>query len=1506
MLRALIMCGCSTDKRLFSVVSILTLVIAMSISVPIAFGDDDDDVAVIPEKAQLTYPNLSTHLNHLADGYSSGQMSEQEAAGEAPIHSGGSVAVTIHLDGHVSDVVAFLEENGGDPRNVGEDYIEAYVPVWLLGRLSEQPDLTQVWEIIPPEPAFGNVTSQAVTLHQAESWQDAGFRGQGVKVGVIDLGFSSLTSLMGSELPTNVQGRCYTDIGEFSHHLSDCDVVDEISPRTPPECIEAAQRAAPLNAVHGTAVSEAVIDIAPNVSLYVANPVSKGDMQDVVEWMASEGVSIINYSVSYPFDGPGDGTSPFSDSPLNTVNQAVESDILWVTSAGNSADNTWFGEYSDPDGNGAISFGGQNDEVIDLPFVECRRHTVQLRWEDSWDAARTDLDIYLFHKPSSQLTTIFSVSEQSGESGQIPWEAFAFTAVVDSDDYGLVVIHEDGPVPDWIQLLYWGPGSIEPHTLSGSIGNPAESDNLGMLAVGAAPFYDTNTIEPFSSQGPTPDGRFKPDIVGIDCAASVSYEREIRRDDGQECWFPGTSQASPHVAGMAALVRQRFPEFSPEQVADYLKDTAQQRETPDPNNTWGHGLAQLPPPTCGEALTGSGSVEGTWAAGCDSEVAERGHARYYSFMLTEESEVTITLESQDADTYLYLRQGADAESGAALYENDDHEGSTAKSQIQETLAAGTYTIEATTYTAGETGGFTLTVSGLGEGGTGPDLGTDECGETLTGDGSVSGAWAAGCDSEVAERGHARYYSFMLTEESEVTITLESQDADTYLYLRQGADAESGAALYENDDHEGSTAKSQIQETLAAGTYTIEATTYTAGETGGFTLTVSGLGEGGTGPDLGTDECGETLTGDGSVSGAWAAGCDSEVAERGHARYYSFMLTEESEVTITLESQDADTYLYLRQGADAESGAALYENDDHEGSTAKSQIQETLAAGTYTIEATTYTAGETGGFTLTVSGLGEGGTGPDLGTDECGETLTGDGSVSGAWAAGCDSEVAERGHARYYSFMLTEESEVTITLESQDADTYLYLRQGADAESGAALYENDDHEGSTAKSQIQETLAAGTYTIEATTYGAGETGGFTLTVSGLGGSGAPPEPSADPCYRGPLPGDGVYRDRWASGCDSAVSDRGHALYYGFTLEQESEVTITLESQDADTYLYLRQGADAESGAALYENDDHEGSTAKSQIQETLAAGTYTIEATTYGAGETGGFTLTVSGLGGSGAPPEPSADPCYRGPLPGDGVYRDRWASGCDSAVSDRGHALYYGFTLEQESEVTITLESQDADTYLYLRQGADAESGAALYENDDHEGSTAKSQIQETLAAGTYTIEATTYTAGETGGFTLTVSGLGEGGTGPDLGTDECGETLTGDGSVSGAWAAGCDSEVAERGHARYYSFMLTEESEVTITLESQDADTYLYLRQGADAESGAALYENDDHEGSTAKSQIQETLAAGTYTIEATTYTAGETGGFTLTVSGLGGTDGSQTVPAGAVPVATTLAALG
>ena len=347
---------------------------------------------------------------------------------------------------------------------------------------------------------------------------------------------------------------------------------------------------AEFGSVHGTAVAEAVVDIAPGVSLYIASPLSGGDTNDAVDWMVSQGVSVIVRSESTIFDGPGDGMSPYSDSPLKTVDRAVGGGVVWVNSAGNDARTTWFQRRPTTDRNRLVIFAGSdNGNGMDLEAGD--KVLVQLRWEGSWGGANRDYDLFIGDEATRMLIA-GSEGPQSGADGHIPWEGLRFEAPIDGE-YAVVVKHVSGSAPAWSQVVVWGAPPLEHYTGSGSITNPGESANPGMLAVGAAPWYDVHTIEPFSSRGPTPDGRDKPDIVGADCAQAASY-RAIQRN-GNTCWFPGTSQSAPHVAGMAALVRQRFPDYTPIQVAAYLKDHAEQREAPDPNNTWGYGFAQLPP-----------------------------------------------------------------------------------------------------------------------------------------------------------------------------------------------------------------------------------------------------------------------------------------------------------------------------------------------------------------------------------------------------------------------------------------------------------------------------------------------------------------------------------------------------------------------------------------------------------------------------------------------------------------------------------------------------------------------------------------------------------------------------------------------------------------------------------------------------------------------------------------------------------------------------------------------
>ena len=102
--------------------------------------------------------------------------------------------------------------------------------------------------------ASGATPSGAAKAHGAKNWHDVGITGAGVKIGVIDYGFQNYDRLVGTHLPS-IDGRwCVFPF---------CVYVDD----------------------HGTAVAEAVMDIAPGASLYFADVHEEPDFIKAVDWM---------------------------------------------------------------------------------------------------------------------------------------------------------------------------------------------------------------------------------------------------------------------------------------------------------------------------------------------------------------------------------------------------------------------------------------------------------------------------------------------------------------------------------------------------------------------------------------------------------------------------------------------------------------------------------------------------------------------------------------------------------------------------------------------------------------------------------------------------------------------------------------------------------------------------------------------------------------------------------------------------------------------------------------------------------------------------------------------------------------------------------------------------------------------------------------------------------------------------------------------------------------------
>jgi subtilisin family serine protease len=106
-----------------------------------------------------------------------------------------------------------------------------------------------------------------------------------------------------------------------------------------------------------------------------------------------------------------------------------------------------------------------------------------------------------------------------------------------------------------------------------SIGSPAAAPHV--ITVGAA--SDLDRIAEFSSRGPTADGRVKPDVVlpGVDIVAARAQGTSMGTViDDYYTSASGTSMATPHAAGVCALILQLNPLLPPEGVRVRLMSTA--------------------------------------------------------------------------------------------------------------------------------------------------------------------------------------------------------------------------------------------------------------------------------------------------------------------------------------------------------------------------------------------------------------------------------------------------------------------------------------------------------------------------------------------------------------------------------------------------------------------------------------------------------------------------------------------------------------------------------------------------------------------------------------------------------------------------------------------------------------------------------------------------------------------------------------------------------------------
>jgi hypothetical protein len=223
-----------------------------------------------------------------------------------------------------------------------------------------------------------------------------------------------------------------------------------------------------------------------------------------------------------------------------------------------------------------------------------------VRWSD-WTAVNQDFDVHLVRWDGANWVTVASSTDvQNGAPGQTPTEWVAAGLVFDLAPYGFRIERVSGSRP--VNFEVFTPGLIafgfRPLELVHARSIANLGDAPGAVTV-AALDVSSRAQEFYSSEGPTngPGGAdiggfAKPDLSGFANVSTVSYGAGV---------FNGTSAATPHVAGAAALVLGAHPGYTPDQLQAFLEERAVDLGDPGLDFQFGHGQLYLGDPT-GESI----------------------------------------------------------------------------------------------------------------------------------------------------------------------------------------------------------------------------------------------------------------------------------------------------------------------------------------------------------------------------------------------------------------------------------------------------------------------------------------------------------------------------------------------------------------------------------------------------------------------------------------------------------------------------------------------------------------------------------------------------------------------------------------------------------------------------------------------------------------------------------------------------------------------------------------
>jgi subtilisin family serine protease len=460
---------------------------------------------------------------------------------------------------------------GGEVTGAYDDKLQVWLPPERMGSFAENPAIAYIHapdRLVLTEDEALTAVSEGVAVANAPAWHTLGYQGQGVRIAIIDAGFQGYFEKLGTDLPASVT------VKNFVAGQSDT-------------LVDATTR-------HGTACAEIVHDMAPQAELYLLKIATDIDLAQAVNYAISQDVDIISTSLTFLNATPGDGTGKFA----SMAQTARNAGILWVTAAGNYRQTHWGGSFSDPDNDlfhnftpdQEVNFFGPGDgQAFLIPAGTLI--TASMRWDD-WISINQDFSLYIVrYNGSSYDIVATSENPQTGQSGQRPTERLQFMTSGSEAVYGVAIKRESGNRNVFFNLIT--PNREMDRRLEVlSLGNLA--DVPAVMTVAAVNVRSPYSQERYSSEGPTngpggisSGGQYKPDLAAFANVSTASYSGG---------GFNGTSAATPHVAGAAAVVLSVYPENNPAALQTYLETRAIDQGVAGPDVEYGHGRLHLGPP----------------------------------------------------------------------------------------------------------------------------------------------------------------------------------------------------------------------------------------------------------------------------------------------------------------------------------------------------------------------------------------------------------------------------------------------------------------------------------------------------------------------------------------------------------------------------------------------------------------------------------------------------------------------------------------------------------------------------------------------------------------------------------------------------------------------------------------------------------------------------------------------------------------------------------------------